>query len=288
MSILQSDIAFVKELFAHFEQEKVPYCILRNSSEIINGDAHDIDMTIDFSCFPIVRKIITNIAGAEWRIHYASEKDNGNLVAIHLYTVDNGVPVLIHFDFFQSFGWNGYSLISNDKLLNDRKKKEWLYEADYPVQAVCMLFSRYLYHGYIKEKYRDFIHQVFENQRSEVENLMCGFLPKNIAKCISDDVLDGEWNNIEEEHPVVTRAIVDYIGKEQKHRTYRMLLFNLNRMRKCTGLAVGIGGGNSIQECHTYVVKVQDILSRTFSAEDIVEIFEKNSGGGTEPLPAVR
>lgn len=279
MSILQSDIGFVKKLFLCFEQEKVSYCVLRNSGEIISGDAHDIDMAIDFECFPLVCKIINDIAGTEWKIHYISEKDNGNLVAIHLYKIDHDIPVLIHFDFFQSFGWNGYSLISNGGLLKDRKKKEWLYEADYAVQAVCMLFSRYLYHGYIKEKYRDFIQQAFENQRSEVENLMCDFLPKDIAKCISDDVLDGDWNNIEQEHPVVTRTIIEYVGKKQKFCRERMLLFNLKRMKKCTGLIVGIGGEDRIQECYSYVEKVQSILSRTFSAEDIVETLRKTGGG---------
>ena len=276
---MQSDIGFVKKLFLCFEQEKVSYCVLRNSGEIISGDAHDIDMAIDFECFPLVCKIINDIAGTEWKIHYISEKDNGNLVAIHLYKIDHDIPVLIHFDFFQSFGWNGYSLISNGGLLKDRKKKEWLYEADYAVQAVCMLFSRYLYHGYIKEKYRDFIQQAFENQRSEVENLMCDFLPKDIAKCISDDVLDGDWNNIEQEHPVVTRTIIEYVGKKQKFCRERMLLFNLKRMKKCTGLIVGIGGEDRIQECYSYVEKVQSILSRTFSAEDIVETLRKTGGG---------
>lgn len=278
MSILQSDIGFVKKLFLCFEQEKVSYCVLRNSDEIISGDAHDIDMTIDFKCFPLVCKIINDIAGTEWKIHYISEKDNGNLVAVHLYKIDNGMPVLIHFDFFQSFGWNGYNLISNDGLLKNRKKKEWLYEADYAVQAVCMLFSRYLYHGYIKEKYRDFIQQIFENQRSGVENLMCVFLPKDIAKCISDDVLDGDWNNIEQEHSVVTKIIIEYVGKKQKYCRERMLLFHLKRMKKCTGVIVGIGGKDRIQECYSYVKKVQSILSRTFSAEDIVETFGKTGG----------
>lgn len=105
---MQSDIGFVKKLFLCFEREKVSYCVLRNSGEIISGDAHDIDMAIDFKCFSLVRKIINDIAGTEWKIHYISEKDNGNLVAIHLYKIDQDTPVLIHFDFFQSFGWNGY------------------------------------------------------------------------------------------------------------------------------------------------------------------------------------
>ncbi len=63
-----------------------------------------------------------------------------------------------------------------------------------------------------------------------------------------------------------------------------MLLFHLKRMKKCTGVIVGIGGKDRIQECYSYVKKVQSILSRTFSAEDIVETFGKTGGGGTATL----
>ena len=86
-------------------------------------------------------------------------------------------------------------------------------------------------------------------------------------------------NNIEQEHPVVTNTIIEYVGKKQKFCRKRMLLFNLKRMKKCTGLIVGIGGEDRIQECYSYVEKVQSILSRTFSAEDIVEMFRKTGGG---------
>lgn len=159
---MTTDIAFLQELFIRFEKEEIPYCVLRNSSEIINGDAHDIDMVVESKSFATVREILANVSQDKWKIHCTSEKDNGNLVAIHLYNLDNGKPILIHFDFFHSFGWNGYKLISNEQLLKGRKKREWLYEASYPVQAVTMMFSRYLYHGYIKGEYRNFIKLVFK------------------------------------------------------------------------------------------------------------------------------
>lgn len=279
MSCLPTDIAFLQKLFIRFEKEEIPYCVLRNSSEILNGDAHDIDMVVESKSFSTVREILANVSGDQWRIHYASEKDNGNLVTVHLYSIDNGKPILVHFDFFDAFGWNGYRLISNEQLLKGRKKRQWLYEASYPVQAVSMLFSRYLYHGYIKEKYRSFIRQVFKNQTNEVESIMRCFLPENYVMFIINDVLDGNWNSIEQEHPVVAKAIITFLGKTQKHCAQKMLLFNIRRIRKCTGIVVGMGNGNSLSEYHSYAIKVQNTLSRTFSTEDIMEMYKEDYGG---------
>lgn len=105
------------------------------------------------------------------------------------------------------------------------------------------------------------------------------FLQKEFVKCIINDVLDGQWNNIEQERPVVTKAIVSLLGKTQKHCAQKMLLFNIRRIRRCTGIVVGIGGGNSSSEHHSYNIKVQDILSRTFSAEDVIEMNKEISVG---------
>lgn len=41
------DIEFVESFYKRLEEEKIDYCILRNVEEVINGDAHDIDMVVD-------------------------------------------------------------------------------------------------------------------------------------------------------------------------------------------------------------------------------------------------
>lgn len=58
MSCLATDIAFLRELFKRFEKEGISYCVLRNSNEIINGDAHDIDMVVESKRFSTVREIL--------------------------------------------------------------------------------------------------------------------------------------------------------------------------------------------------------------------------------------
>lgn len=284
MKILPEDIFFVKELFSCFEKENIAFCILRNSDELMHGDTHDIDMTINFERCEDMILLIKKISSMNgWKIHYFSEKDNGNLLAIHLYKIVDGKPVLIHFDFFREFGWKGYKLISNKLLLSNRKKNGWLYEADLAVQAVTMLFSRYLYHGYIKEKYRTFIHLIFKNQVPEVEKIMMEFLPTEFTKCIIEDVISANWENIEQERTVVIKAIKNRLSNSQKYVNQKILLFNIKRIRKCTGAAVVVRGGKNYLEYNDYAMQIQKILERTFSREDVVELYS-NLGGGANAI----
>lgn len=57
---MPTDIVFLQKLFIRFEKEEIPYCVLRNSSEIINGDAHDIDMVVESKSFSTVRETLTD------------------------------------------------------------------------------------------------------------------------------------------------------------------------------------------------------------------------------------
>ena len=276
------DIFFVKEIFSRFEKENISFCVLRNSDELMRGDTHDIDMAIDFERYADMISIIKKISSLQgWKIHYFSEKDNGNLLAVHLYKINNKKPLVIHFDFFREFGWKGYKLISNKRLLENRKKNEWLYEADLAVQAVVMLFSRYLYHGYIKEKYKTFICLTFKNQMLEVENVMREFLPREFIKCIIEDVINENWKNIEQERTVVTKAIKNQLNKSQKYIDEKVLFFNIKRIRKCTGVVVTVRGGKNLAEYGYFAMQVQKILERTFSREDIIELYSKSGGQNT-------
>ena len=41
---MSDEIIFLKKFFSYLEQSKIKYCVLRNTEELLRGDAHDIDI----------------------------------------------------------------------------------------------------------------------------------------------------------------------------------------------------------------------------------------------------
>jgi hypothetical protein len=241
--------------------------------EILNGDAHDIDMSVDFSRIDDVYAAFRAVSKNEWKIHLLAKKDNGNLIAINLYKLENGMPLLLHFDLFKAFGWNGYTLIPYKKLLAGRKQINGVYEAADAVKAVTMLFSRYLYHGYIKNKYRIFIADEFRKERDNVVSVMKQFLPTEFVDSIYEDVIEEDWKNIEQEWNSVKNAVKRCADKHEPHMNLKMWYFNLMRMINHTGLIVCLPKGKPLQQYRLYIKSVQNLLSRTFAESDIDEKF---------------
>lgn len=269
------DVCFVKEFFSKLDSKGITYCVLRNADEILHGDAHDIDLAVDFLRYDEVFSCLRSVSGKNWKIHRMVEKDNGNLVTVNLYTLIGEKPILLHFDFFKAFSWNGYKLISYSRMLVNREKKEWLYEAESCIQAVTMLFSRLLYHGCVKAKYRPYISKTFNCLKTEVKSLMNEFLPMGCVNAVYDDVLNGDWENIESEIYAIRRNVKGKVGRCQKYIHCKSKLFALKRMMHCIGLTVYMPNKNDIK-----LAQIKNLLSRTFQPED----FKIVSGGGTISL----
>ena len=273
MKLSRKDVEFVISFFNRLNAEHIKYCILRNENEILNGHCHDIDMVISENSIPYIYKVFFEVGNGKWKIHYKALKDNGNLLTVHLYSLEEDTPMLLHFDFFFSFGWDGYRLIENQDLLANRNQYQGLYVASDCIKAVTMLFSRYLYHGYIKENYREYIQQVFKTNTVDVQKLMQSFLSTQLSEAIVKDVELGEWNNIEKEWYTVKQNVKMQVSQRQKRVPLQMKLFNLKRVLKYTGIVVQCPPNSTKEECSLFSKGIQEMLSRTFSVEDIIYKF---------------
>lgn len=263
------ELTFISSFFKKLEEEEIAYAILRNAKDIVNGDGHDIDLTVDFKKWDKIESIIKRLSREQgWKVHFKALKDCNNLYAIHLFHIEDGIPQIIHFDFFRAFGWNGYQLIPYSKLLLERKKEYGVYVASNAVQAVTMLFSRFLYQGYIKEQYKKQIQTTFQAEAMQVKWLMTEFLTHEFVENIFEDVLNSDWDNIEQEQYVIRRNIVAKLSGNQKFVSLKMKLFMARRMSHKTGAIISVAENVSIGCVRELVKEVQKLLSRTFAEED--------------------
>lgn len=267
MIVEGKDVQFVKDFFKKLNDNDIKYCVLRNTREILNGDVHDIDMTFDFRQKDYVMDLLLLMAKNQgWKIHLKAKKDNGNLYTIHLFLITEEEPIIVHFDFFKAFGWNGYSLINYIDLMDERRVVDGLWEASDAVQAVTMLFSRFLYQGYIKEKYKDKIFHYFRENEEKVKELMSGFLTSNSVIRIYDNVVACKWDIIEKMQSEIHKEIIQVFKSKYVLPKVKNKAFALKRLLKHTGLVVQVPN-QKIDETITICEKA---LSRTFSTEEIL------------------
>ena len=218
-------------------------------------------------------RILKIIRRNGWKIAYSVWRDFGNVWTVVTFT-DEG-EYLAHFD-FQSYGWDGINLLSAAKLLKDRRKVDGIYVASESVQAVTMLFSRYLYHGYIKEKYRDFIHNVYQSSQHEVKELMGSFLTTEFVDAIYDDVISEDWENIEQECPVVRRTIRQVKKQTQKDKVSKAK-FYLTRMRNPRGIILDVSQLEKTDYNHLVDILPKQ-LNHLFTEDELLE--NGSSAGG--------
>lgn len=262
----KKDIVFLRAFFAALEENGISYCVLRNEMEILSGDSHDVDMAIDASKKTQFEVLLKNIAEIKnWKFDLIVDKENYSLRSFHLYNTDEEVPVLLHFDVFDTYCWVGYNLISNQTLLKGRKKIQWLYVADETVQVTTMLFSRLLYHGYVKEKYKDYINRVFSQKSSSVLNILAEFLPKDMAERALEQVINSDWEGIENNIGEIRDSIYHSYSTPRSIIRIKVRLFQLSRALHPLGLNVVINGSEVyIKDTQNSVRKM---LSRSYGGD---------------------
>ena len=64
------DLLFIKDFFTELQRKNIPYCILRNVNEVMQGNAHDVDMTVAANRLDDAEKALKKTAHKlNWKLH---------------------------------------------------------------------------------------------------------------------------------------------------------------------------------------------------------------------------
>lgn len=244
---MKTDILFVEAFFKELKGQNIKYCILRNADEVERGDAHDIDMTVDENFLKKTEDILISVAKEQgWKLHIktGSSKDRFDIKCYHFFSVieaqeKNSIQI-VHFDIFPTFTWNGYILLDNGALTQGIDESTIYHRADPVIEAVTKLFVRLLYNGYIKEKYKQFIKDVFEENKNSVYKILCRFLSSGFAENVIEAVRKERWKEIEDNR---IKLILD-INKNSKHNILGHKLYLVGKAIKKAGIMVAFEGSD--------------------------------------------
>lgn len=192
-------VEFIMDIFRRLEEQKIRYGILRKSEEIERGKAHDLDVVVDFHYKNHVLNILNWVAEEKgWNKILNVDKDCGNLKSVHYSYLDKGYPQIVHFDLFNNFSWNGLTIIGNQELLDGVYKKGNLFCVSRANEVTIKLMSRLIYHGYVKDEYKNDICEYAKSNTEELTTQLKTFLGEALANRIVSNCKNENWNLIAE------------------------------------------------------------------------------------------
>lgn len=263
------DLLFITDFFKGLQNEKIPYCILRNVDEVIQGNAHDVDMSIDANRLTDAEIILSKTAKKlNWTLHLktgnSSDKTNYKSYNYYTYNEQEEKIRIIHIDIIPTFTWKGYELLSNKAMLTGIRSNGLFPTASASIEAFCKLFSRLIFNGYVKDEYKNDIKHIFQNERDTILSLLLNFLTPATAQQIYSHACNGMWNDIEKER----KQIITDIKKRAKSSKLNYWLYILSKLIKRKGLIVAFMGTDGSGKS-TVIQGLPSVIGNTFSGSTI-------------------
>ena len=279
--MFREDVVFVESFYKELKKNDIKYCILRNSDEIIEGNAHDIDMTIDMSKIDKAYFILIKTAKLlGWKMHLKTGTldDENNIKCYHFYKVIEGKPILLHFDIFPTFTWKGIVLLSNEDLLENIEIEPVYNKSNPGVESVTKLFIRFLHQGTIKDKYKDYIKYIFETEKILVLKTMKKFISENTSQIIYDLVTCNRWDELENNRDYIILDIKQIAKSKQKYykNKFNYKLYLCRKIIKKSGTMIVFEGCDGSGKT-TIIENIPQVLNRTFN-DDMIDYFHWRPG----------
>lgn len=264
MAATAHSLAFLEVFFTALKQADIEYCILRNADEVAQGNAHDVDMTVQKDRLKEAEQILNYTAAQSgWKLHLqtGTSDDDINIKCYNYYFADeaNLSIEIVHIDIFPTFAWRGYAMLPNEVLLEGVDKTELYRRTPASVEAVCNLFVRLVYAGYIKEKYKPLVLHTFRQEKESVLKLMARFINEPLAEQIYSLVCAEQWSEVE----ALYKPIIKCVKRKAGGTRVGYCRYLLNKLRNRAGLIVAIEGTDGSGKS-TIINGLEDVLRNTF------------------------
>ena len=263
-----SDIFFLKEFFRELQRENITYCILRNATEIEEGDAHDIDITIDISRIQAAEEALYRTANQHgWRLHLKTGNVKNNLdnkTCYHYFLIDekNQLIHVVHIDVFPTINWQGIELMPNSAIISNIRSNGLFPMAARSVEATCNLFTNLLFNGHVKDKYKETIQQFFQEAPDESERMLRYFLSKEMAQHVYKLACSAQWDTINNER---TKLIND-IYRNARHTKWNHFRYRLAKALHRKGIVVAFQGTDGSGKS-TVINGIPKLIGNSFSGD---------------------
>ena len=189
-------------LFSRLNEEKIKYCILRNYEELPEWVGNDVDIWVekkDWEKFHYVVKEVANILN--YTLNYTPRLTIKGEGDYFLSKFIDGRLNTIHIDSWAYLHWRGLCFVDESVIGKHLKWNEKGFYVLLPgVEASINLLKDLIYHGKVKEKYKDKIKEfLLKDSTTFLECLQKPF-GRKISFFIFEHAQKGNWQILEENY----------------------------------------------------------------------------------------
>lgn len=266
-----ADMLFLKAFFHLLQNNNIFYCILRNADEVMKGDAHDIDMTIDASKSQEVEAALYQTAKQHgWRLHLKTgnlHNNSDNKSCYHYFLIDEAAQhiYVVHIDIFPTLNWHGIELLPNHAMISGIRPNGLFPMASESVEATSNLFTNLLFNGYVKDKYKNNIQKIFLEQPDETKCLMRYFLSEETCELVHQLASSAQWDAINK----IRKHLVNNINTTARHTKWNHLRYRLGKALNRKGIVIAFQGSDGSGKS-TIIKGIEKLLGNSFSGDMLV------------------
>lgn len=157
--------ALLKPLLTSFfdslEARAIPFCVLRNYDTLPGYTANDVDILVERNGFKEVVELLYTLAvRAGLTPHMQIEHA---CLVLMFHSTDNPHDQY-HIDLYTEITWKGFSIADPDSILVSRRPHHGFYIPDPAWEQAVNLLVGLVYHGRVKEKYKQMIHETAKDK----------------------------------------------------------------------------------------------------------------------------
>jgi hypothetical protein len=218
--------ALVTEAFNRWKAAQIAFVVLRNYQQLPHTTGHDVDVLVAPGQIAEAERILIESArAAGFHLSNRAKFSPISLFFFNPETLDQS-----QFDLFSSLNWRGLTLLPARAVLNWRVD-HGLFDIPHPVhEAINNLMGRQVYHGYVKESYKTFIHDVFERYPQETETKLRRMAGKKAARKIASAILESNWPEVEAQTNALRRGLTLQRGLFRPIETGRQIFNDARRL----------------------------------------------------------
>ena len=218
--------ALVSTAFTRWKEADIPFVVLRNYQQLPHTTGHDVDVLVaPREIFRAEHILIESARDAGFHL-----SNRAKFSPISLFFFNPETLAQSQFDLFHTLNWRGLTLLPARAVLNWRVNRG-LFDIPHPVhEAINNLMGRQIYHGYVKDAYKEFIHDIFERYPQEAETKLRRMAGKKVAVKIAAAILENKWSEVEAQTGALRRGLLLQRGLFRPVETLSQILSDARRL----------------------------------------------------------
>jgi len=218
--------ALVTDVFTRWKNAGIAFVVLRNYQQLPHATNHDVDVLISPSQLGTAEEIL--LESARNTGFHLSNRAKFSPVSLFFFNPETSSQS--QFDLFHTLNWRGLTLLPTRPVLNWRIERG-LFAIPHPVhEALNSLMGRLIYHGYVKENYKEFIQATFQRYPQESETKLRRMAGKKVAVKIAAAILENNWPAVEAQTNPLRRGLTFQRGFFRPLETLRQMLNDARRL----------------------------------------------------------